>query len=511
MVLKNLYLYLVAFISGGSVLAIEILGTRVLGPYYGVSIFLWSALISVTLIALSVGYMIGGRWADRQTDMRQLWYVLSAAGIWTMLIPWLKYPVLHLSDALGLRIAVLIAAFFLFVPPLTLLGMISPYVIRLRAKSLSEVGKTAGDLYATSTIGSVVAALLTGFILIPVIGVNKLIMAIGSVLIVTASIGSFIFRDFVKQNKMPIVLFFLSCAAILLSGLSMNTVQHSENLLTVRQSPYAEIRVLDKNGLRHLLIDGGTHTIIDTASWTSTYSYTALFNLIRTHYKRPGELLLVGLGGGSIAKNFVRVGWNVDAVEIDPVVTAIAKEYFNFLPTDATIFHMDGRQYLQAVPKHYDFIILDAFGSSSIPFHLVTKEAFQLIADRLKPGGYIGMNIESLGWDSPLVRSLASTLKQCFNYVTVLPGYEDAMALGNLVFIAGSKPLQITDLPHINNPQLKNEHFWQLFGWQHRFIPDTSGAIILTDDLNPVDIWSESVNFQARKELHQYFEDDLSW
>lgn len=511
MTLKNIYLYVVAFISGGSVLAIEILGTRVLGPYYGVSLFLWSALISVTLIALSFGYIIGGRWADRQTDLHKLWYILSGAGIWTLLIPWLKYPVLHLSDALGLRIAVLIAAFFLFAPPLTLLGMISPYLIRIRARSLTEVGKTAGDLYATSTIGSVFAALLTGFILIPVIGVNKLIMSIGNVLIVTALIGSIIFRKTPKHWKTSVIFLFLSCIAVLMNGFTNYTGKHSKHLLSVRQSPYAEIRVLDKNNLRHLLIDGGTHTIVDTTSWTTTYSYAALFNLLLTQYKKPGDLLLIGLGGGSIAKNFVRVGWLVDAVEIDPVVTVTAKEYFNLLPTDATIYHMDGRQYLQSVKKQYDLIILDAFGSSSIPFHLVTKEVFQLIASRLKPGGYVGMNIESLGWHSPLIKALTKTLYQCFDYLTVLPGYEDANALGNLVIIAGFDSLRIPLLPKLSTPETKNAYYWQSFGWHHRFVPDTTSTIVLTDDLNPVDVWSETVNLQARKELHQYFKDDASW
>jgi hypothetical protein len=141
--MKNFYLYVIVFISGASVLAVEILGTRILGPFYGVSLFLWSALITVTLIALSIGYTIGGRWADKGAKLSRLCYLMIGAGIWLLLIPWFKQPLLFLAEPLGLRFAVLAAAFVLFAPPLTLLGMVSPYAIRVRALSLDEVGKTA--------------------------------------------------------------------------------------------------------------------------------------------------------------------------------------------------------------------------------------------------------------------------------------------------------------------------------------------------------------------------------
>ena len=158
--MQNLYLYVIVFVSGAAVLAIELLGTRVLGPFYGVSLFLWSALITVTLVALSVGYAVGGRWADRGPRFASLCYLIAGAGIWLLLLPWLRSPVLQATEPIGLRFAVLAAAFLLFAPPLTLLGMVSPYAIRLRASSLGNVGRTAGDLYALSTIGRVVAALL---------------------------------------------------------------------------------------------------------------------------------------------------------------------------------------------------------------------------------------------------------------------------------------------------------------------------------------------------------------
>ena len=103
--MQNLYLYVIVFVSGAAVLAIELLGTRVLGPFYGVSLFLWSALITVTLVALSVGYAVGGRWADRGPRFTRLCYPIAGAGLWLLLLPWLRIPVLQATEPIGLRFA----------------------------------------------------------------------------------------------------------------------------------------------------------------------------------------------------------------------------------------------------------------------------------------------------------------------------------------------------------------------------------------------------------------------
>ena len=193
--MKKNFLYLLVAISGACVLTVEILGTRILGPFYGTSLFLWSALISVTLAALSLGYALGGRWADKGATLFRLSLLLALAGLWIICIPWLKRPILLLTESVGIRFAVLTTAFILFFPPLTLLGMISPYAIKLKAQNLTEIGRTAGNLYAVSTIASVLSALLTGFVLIPNVGVAGLTMLTGLVLLVTAIPGLLTHRN----------------------------------------------------------------------------------------------------------------------------------------------------------------------------------------------------------------------------------------------------------------------------------------------------------------------------
>ena len=511
--MKKWYLYVVVFISGAAVLAIEILGTRILGPFYGVSIFLWSSLITVTLIALSVGYMLGGRWADKVTKMSNLYYLMFGAGIWLLLIPFIKHPVLIVAEPLGLRFAVLVAAFILFSPSLTLLGMVSPYALKVRTSNLNVVGRTAGDLYAISTIGGVIAALLTGFILIPNIGVGRLTFMVGIVLLFFASIG---LVDELKSNfkKLSIVSVFIG-TTIGFSLIPFDRPDPDNGLLTIEQSPYAEIRVLDLDNRRYLLIDGGTHTIVDPNTWESYFPYTAVMDLSREFFEQPGEMLLIGLGGGTVMKNFAKASWSVDAVEIDPVVIEIARDYFGLQESEGNIYCMDGRQYLKSNEKKYDVIAMDAFGSSSIPFHLITKESFGLIASRLKPKGIFAINLESNGWDDVIVRSIAATLKEHFEIVLALPTVVPANILGNMILFASNRELELLHDLNIDlkDPNVRLSMDYQRYrAWDYRFIPDLKGVAILTDDLNPVDLWSEKINLSARKGLHDYFKQSgLSW
>jgi hypothetical protein len=183
--MKRRYLYLSVCASGASVLAIEALGARVIGPSYGVDLFLSSALIAVTLVALSAGYALGGRWADRNPSLTRFASLLIAAGIWLMLVPAFGGPVMAAARPLGHRPAILAASTALFFPPLAILGMVSPFALKLRAQSVEEVGRSAGDLLAIWMIAGVVSAVLMGFVLVPNFGVSRIMAAIGVMLVLT--------------------------------------------------------------------------------------------------------------------------------------------------------------------------------------------------------------------------------------------------------------------------------------------------------------------------------------
>jgi spermidine synthase len=507
--MKHWYIYLAVTVSGASVLGIEILGTRIIGPFYGVSLYLWSALIGVTLAALSVGYAVGGRWADRGARISRFCVLLAAAGLWICTIPWLRHPVLALTEPLGLRAAVLITATALFFPPLALLGMVSPYAIRLKVSSVEVVGRTAGNLYAVSTAASVVAAIATGFYLIPKMGVSRLTFLIGALLVITAVVGALTRRTRPAVLMALVLLPVAGGAGVMLAPHGRADVERG--ILVVEHSPYAELRVVERDGLRYMLIDGGTHTIVDPATWESHFPYVDVLELVKTIAGRPGDMLLVGLGGGSVAKNFYRDGWLVDAVEIDPVVSRLAASFFGLEPAEADVYRMDGRQFLITRDKTYDLIVLDAFGSSSIPFHLVTREAFGLVRSRLNAGGIVAMNIEAVGWHDVLVHTLAATLSTQFRHVFVLPMAEPPNQIGNLVLLASDDPLELPEELPPPTDRFSGEYH-RVHAWNNRFEVDPAGKRVLTDDLNPVDVWSERINVAARKTLHEYFGSaGISW
>jgi predicted membrane-bound spermidine synthase len=507
---SRLVLYAVVAIGGGAVLAIEILGTRLLGPFYGVSLFLWSALITVTLAALSLGYVVGGRWADRGPTFSRIALVFLAAGSWLLVTPWVRRSILDLTEPMGLRAAVLVSSFLLFFPPLALLGIVGPYAIRLKTRSVEEVGRTAGDVYAVSTVASVVAALLTGFVLIPNVGVMRLVMGTGGMLLVGAGLA------FLADRRGGLAMLLL-VAALGGGGLAAwrlpgESPRPDLGLLAVRQSPYAELRVLDWEDSRILLIDGGGHSVIDRNRGRSLYPYVVTLDIARFFFPGPGKLLLVGLGGGSVARSYDETGWDVTAVEIDPMVVELAREYFD-LGDAARVTVQDGRRFLAEEDDRYDIIVLDAFGSSSIPFHLVTEEAFALVRERLTSDGVLGINVESRGWHGPFVQALGATLKTSFSEVLALPLAEPRDAFGNLVLLASNRKLAFSE-DELGRPRdFLDDSYWHWavvtrnHAWDNRFDPGPEGGRILTDDLSPVDIWAEEINLQARRELHR----DYDW
>lgn len=507
-------LTLVVAVSGASVLAVEILGTRILGPFYGVSIFLWSALISVTLAALSLGYVMGGRWADRGTTAAGLSVMLGGAGLWLLAVPWLLRPILAATEPLGLRAAVLVAAVLLFFPPLAFLGMVGPYAIRMSADRLDVVGRSAGNVFAVSTVASVVAALATGFWLIPSVGVTRLTFGIAAVLLATALAAAFAGRHSVA--RVLVLVAGLALAALAFGRAHDDAASaaggpHATTLRFVGQSPYAEIRVLDRDGLRYLLIDGGVHTIVRPGGWSPQQRYVIVTELLKPIFARPGDLLLVGLGGGSAARVFARGGWRVDAVEIDPVVARVAREHFGLDPEIARVHLMDGRRFLMTEARRFDIVLFDAFGSSSIPFHLVTDEVFALVERRLAPGGVFAINIETRGWHHPLTHALMATLAQRFETVWALPTIEPPDRVGNVILLASHRPLAVSD-EDLGDPvaTLSDDYeHWRVLqrihAWDNRFGPEPGWGPVLTDDRNPADLWAEGINLAARRELHAFF------
>jgi len=271
------------------------------------------------------------------------------------------------------------------------------------------------------------------------------------------------------------------------------------------KSPYGEIRVVDDGGFRYLLVDGAIRAAVDTSlGRESAMPHVNVIDVARDFHDGPGKLLLIGLGGGSVAKHYQTSGWAVDAVEIDPLMVSVAGRFFGFDSTDVRVSRMDGRQFVAAAADTYDVIVIDAFGSSSIPVHLLTKEAFGLIASRLGPRGTLAVNVRALGWHDAIIRSIAATLGAAFPNVLALPIAEPPDQLGNVILLASKGPLEIPgDLP-VPFDRFTAEYD-RFHAWENRFAPDTNGVPVLTDANNPLDRMVEAISVRERKQVREMF------
>ncbi len=504
-IFNEYFLLLTLFLTGAAVLVLEILGTRVLSPYFGVSLYIWSALITVTLMALALGYWWGGRLADRNPTMQKLYFLILLAGIFILLVPLFSHRLLNPLSFMGIRTGVFLSALILFGPPLFLLGMVTPYAVKLYTPELGVLGSRVGCLYAVSTVGSCCGALLAGFVLIPHMGVSRAFYLLSLVLFLLWAARLIIDKGY----RAGISILPLSAALILFLSASagFSTVKSGKTrqgitLLYESSSLYGRIEVIDKGNMRWLTIDGAPNSAIDKRSGFSLYPYIYYLEMMNYIHPEARNALLVGLGGGCLAKRFIDYGLKVDAVEIDPKVVRAAKDYFKFDPGQVTLHIAGGRRYIRTCRKKYDFIVLDVANGDLPPFHLFSRRAFEEISQVLSEKGVLGINYLGFweGKDSRAARSVYLTLKEVFpNVKTYLR--KSGKEFGNIVFLASNRPLKLRrPLETCPVPEIRQV----LTGMQDHeaptpLLPGEESGVVLTDDYNPIQVWSLKASMQWRK------------
>lgn len=415
-------LRVVVFGSGAILMGLEIVGSRLIAPFFGSSVFVWGGLISIFLGALSLGYYLGGTMADRWPRATLLATLLSLAGLAILALTIVSRPVLLAFDAwnLGPRLNPLLASIVLFAIPSILMGTTSPFAIKLVARDLATVGTSAGVLYALSTAGSIFGTIATAFFLIPAVGVRTILYLLGATLLVLA--GLLVARQ--TRALRPAL-----GPAVLLLGILVATPGHSgpirlptQRVVYEKDSAYHQISVLEDGLNRYLRFNrsfqGG---MVLRDPYESPFLYTSYAHLAHLFHPAIRRVLMIGLGSGTIPKRFTRDYPDVlvDSVELDPAVVDVAKRFFEVKEdTRQRIAVQDGRVYLRRSEAKYDLIILDAYFAEGIPFHLATKEFLELARDHLAPGGVVVSNIIGAleGPDSRLYRALHKT------YGSVFPG-----------------------------------------------------------------------------------------
>lgn len=491
-----LYYLLTALLCGALIMVIEVLGSRVVGPFFGVSLFVWTSLITVTMIALAAGYGVGGMLSDRLNHPRHLFTLIIVAGVLTLLVPAIKGIVLKSSMPLGLRGGSFVSTLLLFGPPLFLLGCVSPFLVRMLAREMHNIGRLVGGLYALSTVGSVVGTVLSGFVLIAYLGVDQ-IFALTGLLLLVLGIGYFVLFQrrwySIALLILPMVLW-PSTNAISKVMPDGTKVQ----LLYQEDGYYGNVKVVDYSfqakHIRELMIDGLIQGGVDVRTGESIYSYPYLLQFL-PYLSNPGgkEALVIGLGAGIIPRWYQSRGVHVDVVDIDPTIFNVAKRYFGYQPNGDSIVS-DARYFLSNTTRKYDFMVLDAFNGDITPGHLISIEALRLARQRLTPSGILSINlIGSLKQQTFITASVIHTLRQVFDQVQLIPTFDPndprTEGSGNLIILAyqgAARNLPLTQAKQLSVNPLAYQEVQTALNAPFSF-PSGTPAMVLTDNFNPVD------------------------
>ena len=459
------------FLSGGVLLGVEIAASRLLAPFFGNSLFVWGALIGVVLTGLAVGYWLGGALADRVHAPALLFGAIALGGVFVALVPRVDEDVLGaITDwDPGPRLAPLVAATILFGPLSVVLAAVTPAAIRVRARSVERLGRTAGRLFAVSTAGSIAGTFATAFFLVPELGVSELFGVGAATLFAAAAIVAALDRRVVAvaaATSLAVAAGLLTASESARGAQSFDTAAAENWTPAYRVDPYApqaarpsdaEILYADDTRYHRLFVteeDGARILRFDALAqggmelddeYASRFPYADYLNLGLAYRPEARKLLMLGLGAGLAPKRMLRdfPELEVDVAELDPAVVDVAERFFG-LPDDEPRLDVevgDGRSFLSGTDERYDVIVVDAFFAEALPFHLFTHEFVELARDRLEPGGAVVVNlIGSLaGERSRLVRSVYRTYRTVFPTVAVHPVYagsDDPEARRNVILVA---------------------------------------------------------------------------
>jgi spermidine synthase len=444
---------LLVFVVGAGSLGAEIAAVRLLAPSFGASTIVWANTIGVVLVALSLGYWLGGRLADRRPTMRGLCLLaLIAAGL-LALVPFAADPLLDVAvDALdeisaGAFVGSLLAVLVLVAVPVLLLGAVSPYALRLAVSSVEEAGSVAGRLYAVSTAGSLLGTLGSALLLIPLIGTRRTFLVFALAIAVVAVWGLRPVRRYALAPAAIVVLIALPVGAIKADARDGRVIYETE-------TPYQYARVVEEDGgVRTLELNEGQadHSLCraecDAGSagprdprsvLTDSYWDGNLVLGFLASERPPGRIAILGDAAGTTSRAFEEFfpRTRVDGVEIDPKLSEIGRRYFDMNNPRLHLYHEDARPFLRRHDVRYDEIQLDAYRQPYIPFYLTTKEFFETVRERLRPGGTLIVNVGHPEGQDELERVVSATIGAVFPHVA-----RDPIEKTNSLIVASRAPL----------------------------------------------------------------------
>jgi spermidine synthase len=426
-----------AAVVGASSLGAEIAAARLLAPWFGASTIVWANTIATVLVALSAGYWVGGRLADRDPTLAGLCRVVLAAGALLALVPFVAGPFLRISvQALdrvqaGAFVGSLIAVLVLVAVPVLLLGAVAPYAVRLSVRTVEEAGRVAGRLYAISTMGSLVGTFLSALLLIPLVGTRRtfLTFALALAVVCVPALG----RRYVLAPVGVALLLALPVGTVKATG--------SGKVIWERETPYQYARVVQEpDGERRLELNEGVavHSIYRPGRWlTGNYWDEMLVLPFAAAAPAPRSVAILGNAAGTTARAyghyFPRA--RVDGVEIDGALTDVGRRLFDLRGPNLHLHTADARPFLRRSARRWDVIVVDAYRQPYIPFYLTTREFFAQVRDHLTPRGVVLVNVGHPDGSDGLEKVLSATLGR--DFATVM---RDPSEPTNTVLLAGDAP-----------------------------------------------------------------------
>ena len=423
--LVKYFLIVLVFVSGMTSLALEMCASRLLGAYFGTSLYIWASLIGLILVYLTVGYFIGGRLADRYPSEEALCTITAMAALSTSILPFVSQSILTWSIrglaqvSVSIFLSSLLGTILLFAVPVTLLGLVSPFAIRLATKDIVQSGRVSGSLYAISTCGSILGAFLPVLWLIPTFGVRRTLLIFGALLFAASLWG-------LRLRWRP------AFALVLLAlVVPLGPLKDIPYLIYEQESLYNYIQVTQQpDGTRQLILNEGqaVHSIYypnpDTVltGWYWDYFLAAPYFNAGFKPQKLHRVGIIGLAGGTIAHQFTRVYGPVpiDGVEIDPAIVNVGRKYFDMNEANLHVYVQDGRTFLDTTAARYDLVAIDAFQQPYIPFQLTTREFFTTIRSHLSSTGVVVLNTAHTTHDYRLVQAFINTMSQVFPSVYTL-------------------------------------------------------------------------------------------
>jgi spermidine synthase len=496
--------YLVAFVTGAIVMGFEMLGSRYLNPYFGSGIYTWAALISTVLIALTAGYFLGGALADRTVSLAVLAATVLTGSVYLLILPSFAEPVLEfvLAKVDDVRTGSLLAALAIMAFPVALLGMYSPFAIRLLLRSASTSGRVSGTVYGISTAGSIAGTLGTTFFLIPAIGSRAITLTFGAI----GACGALLLLALARlerrrANGLMLAVLTVTIAApasraepVVDEAVRAAMLTRPDGRLAHIETEYNDIFVTKRGAQLTMSFQlkgwDYTESVVNLADPDDLpIRYTQVMTLAAIYPPEPRSILMLGLGGGSISTYLGRrlPDASITTIELDPGVIGAAKTYFGVIETPRMRYRdSDARVFLNRNSETYDLILVDAYRGGYVPFHLLTREFYALAKRRLAPGGAIAFNVHD---GTKLYASTVRTLTDVFPALDLY-----STGLGEVIAVAAASPAISRDALAARATALQDRHGFRypLPDMLKRLVKPPAAAAkadLITDDFAPADVY----------------------